>query len=276
MLFTLPLLAWLLPAAALEMEPKIIHENVNLALRRTADGLLRLSGDSTSRIPVVEQTSANVWRLRLEQTFSYDKLPALLQESFDMHEIHTPYHVAIRSCTTSEIVLGYHQMDLVNDQEVPCGSREMPEGCQEIEITFLDAPKKWPQRLALSGVLLLLVGGMAGFWLAKRRKTAVLLTQTPEQEADWLHFGHSRLDAAGQMLYCGSTQTKLTFREAKLLRLFAENKDRLLEREHILQQVWADEGVLVGRSIDVFVSRLRKKTRHRPKPKYRGSAWRRV
>ena len=66
LLFTLPLLAWLLPAAALEMEPKIIHENVNLALRRTADGLLRLSGDSTSRIPVVEQTSTNVWRLRLE------------------------------------------------------------------------------------------------------------------------------------------------------------------------------------------------------------------
>ena len=51
----------------------------------------------------------------------------------------------------------------------------------------------------------------------------------------------------------------LTFRETKLLRLFATNPDRLLERDVILRQVWADEGVLVGRSVDVFVSRLRKK-----------------
>lgn len=32
-----------------------------------------------------------------------------------------------------------------------------------------------------------------------------------------------------------------------------------MERDSIIQQVWADEGVLVGRSVDVFVSRLRKK-----------------
>lgn len=51
----------------------------------------------------------------------------------------------------------------------------------------------------------------------------------------------------------------MTFRETKLLRLFASSPDQLLEREFILNQVWADEGVLVGRSIDVFVSRLRKK-----------------
>ena len=34
---------------------------------------------------------------------------------------------------------------------------------------------------------------------------------------------------------------------------------QLLERERILREVWADEGILVGRSVDMFVSRLRKK-----------------
>ena len=57
----------------------------------------------------------------------------------------------------------------------------------------------------------------------------------------------------------GTVKETLTFRETKLLQLFANNVDRLLDRESIIQQVWADEGVLVGRSVDVFVSRLRKK-----------------
>jgi DNA-binding response OmpR family regulator len=32
-----------------------------------------------------------------------------------------------------------------------------------------------------------------------------------------------------------------------------------LERRFLLEQVWEDEGIMVGRSLDVFVSRLRKK-----------------
>lgn len=44
-----------------------------------------------------------------------------------------------------------------------------------------------------------------------------------------------------------------------MLCLFASSPNQLLERDFILQQVWADEGVLVGRSVDMFVSRLRKK-----------------
>jgi DNA-binding response OmpR family regulator len=44
-----------------------------------------------------------------------------------------------------------------------------------------------------------------------------------------------------------------------LLDLFCQNKNQLLPREEILEYVWGDEGVIVGRSVDVFVSRLRKK-----------------
>jgi DNA-binding response OmpR family regulator len=75
----------------------------------------------------------------------------------------------------------------------------------------------------------------------------------------WTELGNSRLDISGQTLLCGGEYLSLTFRETKLLRLFSENPNQLLEREFIISKVWADEGVLVGRSLDVFVSRLRKK-----------------
>ena len=258
LLLTLPFLALLLPTTPREAPEDFSPEKINLALRRTADGLLRAAGDSTSRIPAVEQVDAAVWRVRLEQSFSYEALPALLQTSLDQYGIRRPYEVAVRSCADGAIDLGYHQLDVFKKDPVPCSGRDMPDDCHFIEVTFLDNAAKQSFWVSKNWILFLLLGGLAGYWLSRRQKSP---PATPAEggEPDWLVFGNSRLDVAGQVLFCGDVRQTLTFRETKLLRLFAASPGRLLERDVILQQVWADEGVLVGRSIDVFVSRLRKK-----------------
>ncbi|MBK8555432.1 MAG: response regulator transcription factor [Lewinellaceae bacterium] len=254
-LFALPMLAWLLPGTPQREAAALSPDKINLALRRTADGLLRQAGDSTSRIPAIEQTSASVWRVRLEQPFHYEQLPALLQASLDRFGIRQPYDVALRRCADATIDLGYHQQDYVRTGVVPCQGRDLPEICHFIEITFLSPAEKNTFWTGKSWLFFLLWGGLAGFWFLKRQKQ----TSAPSTDAPWLIFGNSRLDALGQVLLCNGTRHMLTYREAKLLRLFASSPDQLLEREFILQEVWADEGILVGRSVDVFVSRLRKK-----------------
>lgn len=138
----------------------------------------------------------------------------------------------------------------------------MPEGCHYIEVTFLSDTPSLTFGDRLSGFFLFLAGGaFAFFWLRWwKPKPATNAQEKPaETDTHWLHFGQCRLDTTRQILICKSQTQPLTFREAKLLRLFASHPDQLLEREHIIQQVWADEGVLVGRSVDMFVSRLRKK-----------------
>jgi DNA-binding winged helix-turn-helix (wHTH) protein len=233
-----------------------LSTKINLALRRTADGLLRASGDSTSRIPAVERVGEDVWRVMLEQPFDYAKLPALLQGSLDRYGISRSYEVAVRRCADATIDLGYHQLDALQDGFVPCAGREMAEGCHYIEVTFAgDAGTGIPigGRIGLS--LLALVGTAGLWWVLQRKKPVV-----PEEgNIQWITFGNSRLDLAGQTLLCGEHRQSLTYREAKLLGLFAANPDQVIERDQILRDVWADEGVLVGRSVDVFVSRLRKK-----------------
>lgn len=257
-LLALPFLAWLLPSAAHESTKDLSPEKVNLALRRTADGLLRLSGDSTSRIPAIEQSGEGTWKVQIDQAFNYDQLPALLQASLDVYGIRRPYEVAVRRCFDGTIDLGYHQQDFVQNNVVPCGGRETPSGCHFIEITFAENDGNKSFAAPIAGLMLLISGGLAGFWFFRRQKK-VPVSPEATGEPDWLAFGNSRLDAAGQVLVCGGVQQALTFRETKLLRLFAMHPDRLLERDYILQQVWADEGIMVGRSVDVFVSRLRKK-----------------
>ena len=257
-LLALPFLAWLLPSEQAETQGDLSPEKVNLALRRTADGLLRLEGDSTSRIPAVKHYGEGIWRIRLEQPFGYDELPALLQESLDLYGVRRPYQVAVRRCDDETIELGYHQEDVEGQNPVACKGRDMPEGCHFIEITFEKTAEKTTFWAGKSWILLVLLGGLAGFYYFRRPRPKPS-TPASAVEPDWVAFGNSRLDVAGQILLCGGVRQTLTFREAKLLHLFANNPDRLLEREEVLRQVWADEGVLVGRSVDVFVSRLRKK-----------------
>ena len=257
-LAALPLVAWLIPSGATS-QTELIPEHVNLALRRTADGLLRISGDSTSRIPAVEMRGDHIWKMRLDYPFSYDSLPILLQASLQLHGVHTPYDVTIRRCTDDEIVLGYHQFDITESQAVPCGGRVMEDGCHFIELAFLLPHREWSYKKLIGMLSILLIGALGGYWLARRQKKGAPFTELASDYGEWLQFGNAQLDVSGQVLICGGLQQNLTFRETKLLALFAENANKLIERDTILQQVWADEGVLVGRSLDMFVSRLRKK-----------------
>ncbi|MFW5774132.1 MAG: response regulator transcription factor, partial [Tangfeifania sp.] len=55
----------------------------------------------------------------------------------------------------------------------------------------------------------------------------------------------------------GNTR-KLTLKEVELIRFFAENPNKVLSRNEILEKVWGSNDYFLGRSLDVFISRLRK------------------
>lgn len=59
-------------------------------------------------------------------------------------------------------------------------------------------------------------------------------------------------------LISGETSEKLTLKEAQLLKYFIINKNRILAREDILNEIWGEDDYFLGRSMDVFISRLRK------------------
>ena len=70
-------------------------------------------------------------------------------------------------------------------------------------------------------------------------------------------FNNQVITSAGQVL-------PLTLKEAKLLRLFCIHQNKVIERDIIQKAIWEDEGYFVGRSMDVFISRLRKIFRDEP------------
>jgi len=59
-------------------------------------------------------------------------------------------------------------------------------------------------------------------------------------------------------LISGKAREKLTLKEAQLLKYFIVNKNKVLAREDILTEIWGEDDYFLGRSMDVFISRLRK------------------
>jgi DNA-binding response OmpR family regulator len=60
-------------------------------------------------------------------------------------------------------------------------------------------------------------------------------------------------------LLVGSEVISLTDKECKVLELLNNNFGELIPRDTLMQKIWINEGVITGRSLDMFVSKLRKK-----------------
>jgi DNA-binding response OmpR family regulator len=73
-----------------------------------------------------------------------------------------------------------------------------------------------------------------------------------------LQIGSYSFSNANYTLTCKDTLHRLTEKEAHLIRFLFANKNRMLKRDDILQEVWGNDDFFSGRSMDVFISRLRK------------------
>jgi len=61
-----------------------------------------------------------------------------------------------------------------------------------------------------------------------------------------------------KLIYSDGEEKKLTKKEAKILHLLVENKNKVLTRDIVLNTVWGQDDYFVGRSLDVFITKLRK------------------
>jgi DNA-binding response OmpR family regulator len=59
-------------------------------------------------------------------------------------------------------------------------------------------------------------------------------------------------------LICNGVKDTLTLKEAQLLRYLIINKNKMMSREDILTEIWGEDDYFLGRSMDVFISRIRK------------------
>ena len=75
---------------------------------------------------------------------------------------------------------------------------------------------------------------------------------------DIFHVGSFEFDYSNLALKRGDEKRRLTSREADVLRLLCSSRNNIVKRELILTSIWGENDYFAGRSLDVFISKLRK------------------
>lgn len=91
--------------------------------------------------------------------------------------------------------------------------------------------------------------------LLRRAKPSLVEDEMPET----VKFGHFTFDYPNRVLCTPTDQLNLTKKEAEVLRMLASNINNVVKREKVLTDVWGENDYFMGRSMDVYIARLRKK-----------------
>ncbi len=96
------------------------------------------------------------------------------------------------------------------------------------------------------------------------RIEAILRRTTKISNQEIFRVGNYLFDANKQLLTKGSETIKLTTKESDLLKLLCQHSNQILERNYALKAIWKDDSYFNARSMDVYITKLRKHLKNEP------------
>lgn len=246
------------------------EQHLKVIVRMIGDEFLLQIGDSTSRVlPIQKKDGRYLIQFEKKLSFEPDFLSDAALKVVEETKTIKRFIIETENCATHEVVHSFEVKIPTNNSLLPCRERALPEDCYNVYFTILEYDKTAaaePQSLAstnypfiypiIIGVLLLV---FIGYWM-KKKKSSI-------KNQDCIEIGNFQFDVKGMKLFYQDAVEELSSKETDLLELLFSNVNETVKREDILQKVWDDEGDYLGRTLDVFISKLRKKLEADPKIK---------
>jgi hypothetical protein len=245
-------------------------------LRRIGHEILLQSGDRTSRVLPVKKVSENEYIISFEHAFTFqpDLLVNTTRRLLAKDPLSSDYVVNVLNCGDSTVAYGYVISGNKKDDIIACQGRKQPQACYLISIKFQSAETHAAKKGYLLGGLALLA--VMGYFIVRPANPRSLLHENlsaiPEDHAAGFlkpsagvfTLGAMSFDTEARMLMINGNTIDLTKTETRVLRIFALSPNETIERSRLQKEIWEDEGVIVGRSLDMFISKLRKKLESDP------------
>lgn len=242
-----------------------------ILLRRIGHEILLQSGDSTSRVLPVKKTAENGYLISFENSFAFqpDSLVHTTRRLLANDPLGDDYVVNVLNCGDSSIAYGYAISGNKKDDIIACLGRKQPKACYFISIRFQPAETNTARNgYLLGGLALLAIVGYIFLRPASPKRDLPenqfampedppAASQNPSTSTFTL--GSMSFDAEARKLMINEQVVDLTKTETRVLRIFALAPNEVIERSRLQKEIWEDEGIIVGRSLDMFISKLRKK-----------------
>lgn len=231
-------------------------------LRRIGHELLLQSGDSTSRVLPVNKIAANEYQIRFENnlTFQPDSLVNTTRRLLAKDPLVGDYVVNVLNCSNASVAYGFAISGNEKNTIVACSGREQPTACYMINIRFEPKGILTAKNGYLLGSLPFLA--FVGFIFLRSAKPRRAIADI--QSTSIFSLGPVLFDSKNRKLVINGKTIELTGTETRVLLIFALSPNETIERSRLQKEIWEDEGVIVGRSLDMFISKLRKKLEFDP------------
>ena len=256
-LTVLPFIAVICVAFSIKNDDSFDIARREVLLRRIGHELLLQAGDSTSRVLPVKKIAENEYQISFEHelTFQPASLVNTTQRLLAKDPLAGDYVVNVLNCGNTGVAYGYAISKNKKDDIVPCRGRKQPRGCYMINIKFKPTGIITAKNGFLLGSLPFLA--FVGFIFLRSLKQQRALPG--DQNNSIFTLGSVLFDAKNRKLIINGKPIDLTGTETRLLLIFALSPNEIIERSRLQKEIWEDEGVIVGRSLDMFISKLRKK-----------------
>jgi len=241
-----------------------------IIIREIGHEILLHSGDSTSRVLPVKKIADNEYQLQFENEFNFEPGPLVktINHIITVNKLPSHYVVNVIKCSTNEVIFGYAILGSVQNDIIPCRGRKQVKNCYLINLKFENTGIAVLQSAYLSVLAILIFASLFFLvWYYKRRKAAGNNKITDTVADEGISIGRYRFYNDGQYLVIDKVKTELTLKETKVLRIFAHAPNQIIDRNTLQKEVWEDDGIIVGRSLDMFISKLRKKLENDPSVK---------
>lgn len=242
-------------------QAKADEQQTQITLRTIGHEFLLQLNDSTSRVLPIKKIDDR-YAVQFERAFSFE--PELLSltvfKVMQANKISDRYIVEVVKCDSNEVIHSFEASLTVDENFIACKLRRLPEHCYVFYFTVLSPTQETSQiKMAKTEkpnyiylLLPLLLGGGVVLYLMKRKGKQAL-------KAELISIGQFQFDQKRMILSLKAQSIELSTKESDLLLLLFSNENKTLERAYILNHIWGDEGDYVGRTLDVFISKLRKK-----------------
>lgn len=243
------------------------QKNIEVALRMVGHEVLLSVGDSTSRVLPIKKEKGH-YRIEFATEFGIhpDSLVNTVKRVMHETNMNTNYIMQLAACESDDVVYSFEVKKRFQKDIIPCGSRSLPRSCYSLLFTLKDEkqivePAKNQLDSNSNGLIIglvgfaLLIAGSSILIFRRKRKRSV----EQELDSDIISLGKFRFNKKRAELILEQQRIELTGKEADLLLLLYDAANQTVERDEILRAVWKDDGDYVGRTLDVFISKLRKK-----------------
>jgi hypothetical protein len=230
-----------------------------VALREAGNQLLLRNLDSTSLILPIKEIEPYIYSLSFEKplVFEPSNVVTVIDSSLNLANISKNYRVEVLQCKDGEVAYSY-EMNIEEQRTIiPCAGRLLPESCYTIKVQFLDvvSPSGFKKRLSLWVLVFgFLVYGIFLF----RRKTKSRSISEEKTPLSYSEIGSFQFYPEQNKLVKSATEISLSKKECELLEIFVAHPNQIIKRDELTKKVWEDNGVFVGRSLDTYISKLRK------------------